>query len=297
MGLGSVLRTAQTAASAAEASIGVVANNLANLDTKGFKASRPNFTTQRPRTHGLGSALSGSNGGTNPTQVGNGVRLGAIGQGFSQGTLAMSGDVLGLGIQGDGMFILEGRGRGGRNYTRDGQFQLNGNGEIVSGSGQRVLGFAADDNFRINGNTLSPLRIPLGKQIRGINGQVATLNSYNITEDGRISGRFTDGVARNLGQIGVAKFINPAGLSQQGNTAYAPTASSGLPIEGVVGDGNHMGMSLLGGAVEQSNTDIGQSLIDLNEAANQFLAGLAVMDAADEVLEESFDVLLGLSRK
>ncbi len=295
MGLGSVLRTALTGISAAESSLGVVANNMANSQTKGFKASRAEYAAQQPQTHGQGSSPSANNGGTNPNQTGNGVRHAGSSTDFTQGTVTTSGRKLDLAIQGDGLFILEGD-SGERNYSRDGQFSLNADKELVASGGRRVLGFAANDKFQIQSQTLSSLRIPLGKQIAGENGEVVTMNDFSITSDGRIRGRFSDGKSRDMGQIGVARFANPSGLKHEAGNVYSATPSSGLAIEGAAGDGNNANTSLMAGALEESNTDIGQGLIDLMQASNQFRAGMVVMATTEEMLDASFGSLLGLPR-
>jgi flagellar hook protein FlgE len=117
-----------------------------------------------------------------------------------------------------------------------------------------------------------------------------TLSSFIIGEDGVIRGVFTSGVTRELGQIRLAKFANPGGLVQRGENLYAQGVNSGLPIEG---DPGSQGLgSVVAGAVELSNTDIGKNLIELVLATTQYRGNARVITAAQQMLDE----LLNLRR-
>jgi flagellar hook protein FlgE len=117
-----------------------------------------------------------------------------------------------------------------------------------------------------------------------------TLSSYIIGEDGVIRGVFTSGVTRDLGQIRLARFANPTGLVQRGQNMFSQGVNSGLPIEG---DPNSEGMgSMIAGAVELSNTDIGRNLIDLVLATTQYRSNARVISTAQQL----FDELLNLRR-
>ena len=283
MGLGSVLNTALSGMSGAETWIDVTANNLANLNTAGFKASTVRFGTQSPQTHSGGSAPNGHSGGTNPLQTGTGVQVTAVTVDHRQGQLAIDTPGSGIAIWGDGLFILEGR-RGERIYTRDGHFSLNADGELVNAGGHRVLGNTVNDAGQIDTSRLSPLRIAIGSQVPGANGNVATLAGYSVSENGQIVGHYSDGMNRPLGQIRVARFANPRGLRQEAGTNFSETSAAGLPFEtnpGDVGAG-----TLVGSATELSNTDIGRSLVDLMQADTMYRANLAVVDTAGSLLDE-----------
>jgi len=283
MSLGSVLQTALTGLAAAEAVLDVTANNLANWRTAGFKAGRAAFATQTPQTQSLGAAPSGGNGGTNPIQIGSGVELAQASADFSQGQIALDPDPASLALQGDGLFILEGP-QGGRLYTRNGQFQLNADHELIASGGQRVMGFGVDENFQLGTGQLRPLRIPLGNQVAGAGGSTATCLGFEITSGGRIRGRFSDGVLRDLGQIRVARFANPSGLQARGDNVYAEAPNSGLPVESDPGEAG--AAEVTPGAVELSNTDVGQSLVDLQQASIQFRANLETLRITDRLFEE-----------
>ncbi len=161
MGLASALSTALTGLTAAETQIDTVGNNLANSQTVGFKSSETVFATQFLQTLGLGSEPTESSGGTNPRQTGLGVQVAEITPDFSQGTIEISASPSDLAIQGDGFFIVESS-TGEQLYTRNGIFKTNAQNELVTVTGQRLLGFGVDDSFQLQETELVPLEIPLG---------------------------------------------------------------------------------------------------------------------------------------
>jgi flagellar hook protein FlgE len=160
MGLASALSTALTGLSAAETTIDVVGNNLANSNTVGFKASQATFATQFLQTLSLGAQPTDSTGGTNPRQTGLGTMVADITPNFTQGTVEISSNPTDMAIQGDGFFIVEGS-SGEQLYTRNGVFKLNSENQLVTITGNRLLGFDAP-NFEIQRTELKPITIPLG---------------------------------------------------------------------------------------------------------------------------------------
>ena len=218
MGLASAMTTSLTGLTAAETTIDVVGNNLANANTVGFKSSEANFATQFLQVRSLGSAPTGTNGGTNPRQVGLGTMVADITPDFSQGTIEISSNPTDLAIQGDGFFIVQGS-AGEQLYTRNGIFKLNAENELVNMSGNRVLGFGIDDQFQIQTTSLVPLNIPLG------NESVAQSTS-NVFLEGTLS---PTGDLANTGEI-----IQTAKLSsdQYGVPVDGATASSATQDQG-----------------------------------------------------------------
>ena len=175
MGLQSALTTALTGLQAAETTIDVVGNNVANSQTVGFKESEAIFATQFLQTLSIGSAPSPNSGGTNPRQIGLGVKVAEISPNFTQGTIEISSNPLDVAIQGDGFLVVQSD--SGDLYTRNGQLKLNSENEIVTATGQRVLGFGVNDNFELqeNNENLVPLTIPLGEDRVSLATSSATL--------------------------------------------------------------------------------------------------------------------------
>jgi len=138
----------------------VAGNNISNSNTTAFKSSRIAFETQFSRTLSAGRQPGGSFGGSNPTQIGLGVRVGGTQRDFTAGSISATGDARDMAIDGNGFFIVD---QGGSQvYTRDGSFRPNENNVLTSVGGAVLMGFGIDDNFQLNTGTLSPIEIPLG---------------------------------------------------------------------------------------------------------------------------------------
>jgi len=163
MGLTSSLSTALTGMNAAETQIDVLGNNLANSQTVGFKSSEIAFATQFLQTLSLGASPTTDNGGTNPRQTGLGVQVAGITPNFRQGTIDISSSPSDLAIQGDGFFQVQGS-QGEKLYSRNGIFKLNSANELVTTTGNRLLGFGIDDQFNIQTSSLTPIVVPLGTE-------------------------------------------------------------------------------------------------------------------------------------
>lgn len=161
MGLTTALNTSLNGLTLNETAIEVIGNNIANAATNGFKSSAVQFTTQLSRTLSVGSAPQGFNGGTNPRQVGLGSTTAAIRRDFSQGAITTSTSPSDLAIEGEGFYVLSGA--EGQVYTRNGNFTLNNQSQLVNADGLRVRGYGIDEQFNIVQTQLSNIEIPLGK--------------------------------------------------------------------------------------------------------------------------------------
>lgn len=139
----------------------VVGNNISNVNTAGYKSSSTVFQDVLSQTmQGAGAPVNGA-GGTNPAQVGLGVKLGAISTNFAQGATQLTGRATDLAIQGDGFFAVR---QGGENlYTRAGSFNFDANGSLVTPSGASVLGWAANAGAINPNGPLEPVRLPIGQ--------------------------------------------------------------------------------------------------------------------------------------
>jgi len=285
MGLLSVMYTALSGMNAATTIVDVSADNLANAETPGFKAATVQFGTLTPETLSFGSPVVTGNAGTNPMQIGQGVQVSGITRDFSQGSIVTSDQLPLLALDGEGLFILQGPG-GQRLYTRDGHFSLNSNGELVTAQGDKVLGFMADAQGNIDTSQLVPIKVHIGSLAAGAGGTLASLQSYSVGRDGTITGHYSDGVPRTLGQLRIARFNNQAGLAARAGNKFEATSASGLPIESNPGESG-TGQTLQG-ATELSNVDIGHELIELTLAGNLFQANWQVFQTANNLLGELF---------
>ncbi|HEX2473435.1 MAG TPA: flagellar hook-basal body complex protein [Lacipirellulaceae bacterium] len=239
MGLQSAMQTALTGMQGAETMIDVVGNNVANANTVGFKESNVLFATQFMQTQSIGSAPSESSGGTNPRQIGLGVKVSEIAPDFTQGTIEISSNPLDLAIQGDGFFIVAGpSGEGQQFYTRNGQLKTNSLNELVTSTGHRVMGYGIDDNFVVQTDQVVPLTIPFG-------GSAVAQETNNVTLLGNLLPN-DSGVATTPGVIesvilsdNSVEFPTTAAASQVIAPPAAGTAAAQGPGTGSVGQGTY----------------------------------------------------------
>lgn len=401
-----------------QAYMDVVGNNIANVNTTGYKASNVLFQDLLSQSlNGAGAPTAGETGGTNPSQVGLGVRLAAITLNFAQGASQLTGRSTDFSIQGDGLFIVD---QGGtRAYTRAGSFSLDALGQLVTANGGFVLGWQADTTGNVNTNAaIGSLRIPVGQTISpvtttsidiggnlpsdttvgdtinvsinvynslgtvvplrveftkiadavgqvnwelrtyddqdnllsgpdavdfdltgeltsgnitmtsaqldaiagtsgtwdaagitlnfgtssdpdrltgasGINSvaalsqngsEMGTLVSFSVSQQGLISGVFSNGRNQALGQIALAAFANPAGLEKLGGSLYTSSVNSGEAQIGIAGQGGRG--TLAGGTLEMSNVDLAQEFTNLIVAQRGFQANSRIITASDEVLQD-----------
>lgn len=137
-----------------------IGNNIANVNTTAYKSNRMLFAPAFSRTLGFGTAPTNLSGGTNPGQVGLGVSIAGTQRDFNNGSISTTGVSTDIAIEGDGFFILDQAGT--QVYTRAGAFQRNEANDLVTISGQRLLGYGVDQSFNVIPGQLQPLNVPLG---------------------------------------------------------------------------------------------------------------------------------------
>jgi flagellar hook protein FlgE len=217
MGLSSALTTALTGLKTAETQIDVAGNNLANSQTVGFKASDVVFATQFLRTLSKGSMPSENSGGTNPRQMGLGVQVAEITPDFTQGTIEASSGDSDLAIQGDGFFMVEGQ-QGEPLYTRNGIFKTNSQNELVTSTGNRLLGFGIDEFYNIQATELVPLTIPMGSAA-----------SAQATQNVFLSGNLTPtGDTATAAEVIESSVLGDASVDRADVTGATATAVDGV---------------------------------------------------------------------
>ena len=249
----------------------VTGNNIANVSTTGFKSSATVFQDTLSQTLAGAAAPTGDGevppfGGTNPAQIGLGVRLGGISTNLAQGSSQLTGRATDIAVQGDGYFVIQ---TGNEAlYTRAGSFSLDARGQLTTPAGGLVLG--VDDE---------PITVPP-------NGEY---ESFTIAPDGKVNGVKSDGTGiEMLGQIKLATFANPAGLAKVGGSLLRATVNSGPVIEGEnAGVPGADGRGLMAvGVLEMSNVDLAQEFTNLIVAQRGFQANSRIITASDEVLQD-----------
>jgi flagellar hook protein FlgE len=412
--------------------IDVTGNNIANVNTSGFKSNSVVFQDVLSQTLRGAGQPSTVVGGTNPSQVGLGVRVAAITTNLSQGSIQRTNRPTDIALEGDGYFILDGP--GGRNFTRNGAMSLDANGFLVSQEGNFVQGWQADINGVVNSAaSATKIKIPVGELIapqptteikfngnlpssapistvvtnstiiydpngnevnvsvaytkttgpgvypsnwsvvvtgtpagsvttttllpaasvsfdatgnmltpalsgtpqrrfltvpangatgtnafnldfggllpsgitdplratgfadtRSINAVTqdgsaeGTLESFSIGQDGLISGAYSNGRSKPIGQIALALFSNPEGLEKSGGNNFIETVNSGLPQIGVASIGGRGLMAA--GALEMSNVDLAQEFTNLIVGQRGFQANSRVITTSDEILQELVNI-------
>jgi len=249
------LYSAATGMEAQQLNLNTIANNLANVNTPGFKRSKIEFQDllyQKPRS--VGTESGGGNIVPTGIEVGNGARVAATAKVFTQGQLTSTGEQLDIAIQGDGFFEVQ-RVDGTIAYTRDGSFKLNANGQVVTADGLPVLsGFQP---------------IPAGTTAVSVSesGEV-TLSSSSGTQSFRLQ---------------LARFSNPAGLRSLGGNLYEETGASGTPETGNPGE---LGFgTVMQGYIESSNVNIVEEMVNLIVAQRAYEINSKSIQTSDEMLQ------------
>lgn len=254
----------------------VVGDNIANVNTSGYKASRVVFQDTLSQLLRDGSAGSASAGSTNPSQVGLGVHVGAVDTIQTQGAIQNTGRATDLAIQGAGMFVMDVNGT--QMYTRSGSFNVDANNHLVDSSGSMLMGWSA------TGGVLPGIAgAPTDLQIPADDGAGNKLQSFSIAEDGKITGVY-GGTPLVVGQVAMASFSNAAGLVAMGDGHFRAGPAAGTPQYDVAG-ASGIG-TLSAGALEMSNVDLAQEFTNMMIAQRAFQANTKVITSADDMLQD-----------
>ena len=253
-----MIRAMWTAASgmgAQQMMIDVMANNLANVSTTGFKKSRTEFEDLFYEAYGEKGSPT-AEGGTVPVgiEVGMGTRPVAVQKIFTQGDYMETKNQLDLAIEGNGFFLL--LSDGDELYTRDGAFKIDSDGYIVNSRGDRL-----QPDFAVPADTAI----------------------INIDQDGNLTCMSAGDEILATGEIPLYTFTNPAGLKSIGRNAYIPTPASGDPIQGEAGTEN-MG-TIAQGYLEMSNVDAVEEMINMIAGQRAYELNSKAIKTADSMLQ------------
>jgi flagellar basal-body rod protein FlgG len=242
------LYAAATGMAAQQTRLDSIANNLANVQTTGYKKSRESFQDlmyQELSHGGLGASSA-------RIEVGSGVRLAAVDKDFSVGSITQTGRPLDVAIEGPGFFEIMGP-AGERLFTRDGSFRMDMNGQIVTASGLSVSG----------------LSIPMGAE------------GIRIDEIGQVHAQWADGRESMMGQIPIVDFLNPAGLRSLGGNLFQMSPTSGQPRPVVPGQDQ---VAVRQYFLEGSNVDVAEELVGMILTQRAYELNSKAVQAADETL-------------
>lgn len=251
------LRTAASGMIAQQTRIEVISNNLANVNTTGFKRSRAHFEDLLYQNVQGATTVDAAEAESLPAmQIGRGTRLAAVRRIDLQGPVELTGRALDLAVEGDGYFQVE-LPSGRMAYTRDGSFTLSEDGALVTHGGYAVVP-------RIN--------IPEDA------GMVSVSAAGVVT--------FTSGATGEpieIGRLEMARFTNTAGLEALGENLLAETPASGQPILGFAQDDGYG--RILSGALEASNVEIVQEMVDMISALRAYEIGSRALESSEQMSE------------
>ena len=262
----------------------VIGNNIANVNTTGYKASTASFADSFSNTLQGSSPSSGTSSNTASIQVGTGVRLTQISARFTQGALTTTGNGTDMGISGAGFFRLTNPVDGAEFATRAGNFRTDDNGYLVSSQGYRVQG--------LTGGSVGAAPSVLGDVLIGTNPPAGTtLKSFSVDKLGNIVEFYSDGSSATTNRLLLQNYNDPSALQKQGDTLF-----TGFPAAGVVGtlpmnaSDNGPGEGGMGsiesGTLELSNVDLTEEFANMITAQRSFQASSRLVTVSDTVLED-----------
>ncbi|MEL5865042.1 flagellar hook-basal body complex protein [Clostridium cochlearium] len=308
----------------------VIGNNIANVGTTAFKNQRIRFQDVLSQNLKFGTGASANVGGTNPSQVGLGVEVAGIDTMVSQGNMQPTGRNLDFAVDGDGYFVVargkaeemvtvkDNTGKGDTNgeptinYTRDGSFALDDQGQLLTSDGYRVLGYLPEgvtaeyktgkdaSTLTVPKNTttvkaeLQPLLIPDEVTVTG-EGETTNkmkIKNFSVDKNGTINAVLASNEVVAIGQIAMASFKNPAGLTKEGKNMYSTSASSGEALyrnsaEVDKDKSNEKGYGdIIQGRLEMSNVDLAEQFTEMIVASRAFQANGKIITTGDEILQD-----------
>jgi flagellar hook protein FlgE len=251
----------------------VASNNIANVNTTGYKSSSTVFEDTLSQTISGAGAPTAAGGGTNPSQIGLGVQLAGTQLNLSQGSSQYTGRTSDLLINGDGFFVVSKNGQ--QDFTRAGSFSLDSLGHLNAPDGSMMQGF--------NGATApAPGATPTTLDLSALSAGAYV--SWSISPQGAVNGVDSAGVTTTLGYVAMATFPNPQGLTKVGDTQFQASTNSGAATIGVPAAGGRG--TLTPGYLEMSNVDLAGELTNLIISERGFQANSRVITASDQILQD-----------
>ena len=290
----------------------VIGNNVANVNTAGYKASRVIFQDIFSQTARAGMANTGFFGGTNPMQIGLGIRLSSVDVLHTYAPFGRTDNAFDMMISGDGFFVV--RDPEGDYFTRAGNFKLDNEGYLTTGEGMYVMGYTAElwytpadvgldgeyvpptvrwwedpdeldppDSPEVRFDDLRRIRLKVEDPDETDPGAAVDLLGFSVGDDGSVSVMINNQKV-TIGKLALALFANNGGLEKAGNSLYRSTASSGTaaitpPKENGAG-------TIMGGGLEMSNVDLSTEFTDMIVTQRGFQANSRIITVSDTLLEE-----------
>jgi flagellar hook protein FlgE len=255
--------------------LGVIGNNIANVNTTGYKSADINFADSFSNSLRAASLSNAATANTTSMQVGTGVQIASIDNKFTQGALTSTGTPTDLGISGNGFFLLEDPSTQVQYATRAGDFRFDDRGYLVSNTGQRVMGLAGGD---VGNAPTAEGAIQIGQSSKG------TPVSFSFDKTGQLVEFFEDGSSLVTAQVQLIDFTDPLALTKQGNGLYAGFDTAGLQTAETPGQ-NGRGV-IQASTLELSNVDLTKEFANMIGMQRSFQANSRLVTVSDGVMEE-----------
>lgn len=283
-----------------QTALDVVANNLANLDTVGYKTARVDFAESMNSMVRAATADRADVSGASGIQIGNGMSATAVRSNYDQGGLNQTGLSTDLAISGKGFFMVRDTATGEVFATRSGNFHLDSTNHLVNDEGMRVQGIT---NYQLDPNAVGDIILDKGPNPPAVPATAATstVSGINIDGNGRINVILEDGTQYVRGQVLLQNFNNVQNLTKVGNNLYGSLAQAG-PSAPAVGAGALTGGGpilngmvapakdgigqIVQGSLELSNVDISREFSSMITTQRAFQANSKVVSTSDEILQD-----------
>jgi flagellar hook protein FlgE len=263
---------------AAQTDLSSISNNLANVSSTGFKRSRAQF----------GDLFASAPSQTTKMIAGQGTRLNAIVQQFTQGTLEATDKTLDLGIAGEGFFVVKGEApRQEVSYTRNGAFQVDANRRVVDTIGSTLQLLPVDASGNVTSTALTDaidFIMPAGAP----SDPTIALVNVTIGIDGLVTATYADGSDQVLGKVAMASFTAQNGLRPIGDSHWQSTGESGPAAINAATNGP-LG-TIRSGALERANVDVTEELVSLISAQRNFQANAKAIETASNMTQAIFNI-------
>ena len=279
--------------------LNVIGNNVANVNTYGYKAARTTFKESLYTTVYSGSNGTTSVGGVNPSQIGYGCSVGTIDLDMSTANYTPTGVDLDCMIDGTAFFIVgpyrdtkatpidnKGIGKNGLFLSRVGIFQPDSNGYLVDNTGNYVYGYSATETngtVTIHKDKLVPIRIPEKNPAGTAPAERYAIQTWTIGTDGTVVGVDDENIPHTIGQIAVASVENPSGLEQSNGYLYSIGANAGnvLAMQTTSATG-----TIKSNFLEMSNVDLASDIATMITTQRGYQANTKIITVTDEMLEQ-----------
>lgn len=263
--------------------IDVIGNNISNVNTTAYKSNRLQFSSMFDRTFSIGSAPGTNTGGTNPGQIGLGVQAAGTQRNFSNGAINATGDSRDMAIEGEGFFVVQGPG-GNQIYTRAGSFRPNSANQLVTPSGERLMGYGIDSRFNVNTATIQPISIPLGA-LTMAEATTLTNLSGNLNAGGALP---THGAQINLQGDATNGLITTGGTAPTTATLLTSIADPSIP-------GNTTPLFAVGQSIKLSGAQKGLASVNSRNLPDESLTitSSTTMQDLMNFLQNSYGIVPG----